>query len=321
MARVWHALRTEFRGDGAVAGAPASARSVYSRGMQARKSWGKAVLLLVALALAALAQKPSPGDNFYSLEEERKFGQSTASTLERMLTVVREPKLDAYVARLSDVLARHANSPFSYSFTLYEDRRHNVLPPAAGPAGTLPLMPIDAFQCVLATEPVAVAGGPIFIPLSLLANSPNEAVFAFQLAHAMAHTADRHATRFMTRTDVIVASRFSFWQPAIQVQNETCGQGYKLPMTAMALLDDFEKRADSEAVITMSQADYTPEAIAAYFAAQTAPKNAARTISTHPTPRQRAQAIRNQFAKLPAATYDAATGGFDEARALAATMR
>lgn len=168
--------------------------------MRERKSWRKAVLLLVALALTSLAQKPSPGGNYYSFENERIFGQSTAASLEQMLSVVREPRLDAYVAGLSDALARHANSPFPYSVTLYEDRRRNVLPPAAGPAGTLPLMPIDAFQCALAIEPASVAGGAIFVPMSLLANAPNEAVFAFQLAHAMAHIADRHATRFMTRT-------------------------------------------------------------------------------------------------------------------------
>jgi len=296
--------------------------SRYSvRRMRRRKSWEKAVLLLLVPALIALAQKQSPGDNFYSLENERKFGQSTASRLEHALTVVREPKVDAYVAEVSDALARRANSPFPYSFTLYEDRRRNVLPLAAGAAGTLPLMPLDAFQCVLATEPVAVAGGSIFVPLSLLANSPNEAVFVFQLAHAMAHIADRHATKFMTRTDAIASAAPGLWGPRIQVQNPSCGQSYQLPFTAMALVGDLERRADSAAVVMMSQAGYSPEAIAAYFAAQPAPKSAARAFSTHQTPKQRAQAIRSQFAKLPAVTRNEGAGEFDEVKALAATMR
>lgn len=182
-------------------------------------------------------------------------------------------------------------------------------------------MPLDAFQCLLATEPVAVAGGPIFIPLSLLANSPNEAVFAFQLAHAMAHIADRDATRFMTRTDVAASAPPAFAPLKIRVENASCGQAYTVPFSAVNLAVSFERRADYEAVVMMSQAGYSPDAIAAYFAAQPAPKSAARAFSTHPTPKQRAQAIRNQFAKLPAATYDAATGGFDEAKALAATLR
>lgn len=92
-------------------------------------------------------------------------------------------------------------------------------------------------------------------------------------------------------------------------------------MTAATLLSDFERRADSEAVVIMSQAGYSPDAIAAYFAARRAPKSAARAFSTHPTPKQRAQSIRDQFAKLPVGAYDAATGGFDEAKALAATLR
>jgi Zn-dependent protease with chaperone function len=235
-----------------------------------------------------------------------------------MLTVVREPKLDAYVAKLADALAKYANSPFPYSFTLYEDRRRNVLPLAAGAPGTLPLMPLDAFQCLLATEPVAVAGGPIFVPLSLLANSPNEAVYVFQLAHAMAHISDRHATKFMTHTDLAASGRF---RHDVRVENASCGQAYTVPISAVTLASSFERRADSEAVVMTSQAGYSPEAVAAYLAAQPVPKSAARAFSTHNTPKQRAQAIRNQFANLPAATYGAAAGGFYEARALAATLR
>src|SRR5258708_18618020 len=48
-------------------------------------------------------------------------------------------------------------------------------------------------------EPVALPGGPILVPLSLLADAQTEAEFAFQLAHAMAHIALRHSTRQATR--------------------------------------------------------------------------------------------------------------------------
>ncbi len=264
----------------------------------------KAILLVGSLALAASAQQLSPkGGNFYSLENERKLGLSTAATLERMLPVVREPKLDAYVAKLGEALAKYGNSPFPFSFTLFEDRRQDDASHAAGVPGILPIMPLDAFQGV-ATEPVAVAGGPIFVPLSLLADSPNEAVLAFQLAHAMAHIADRHATWFMTQTDL------------------TAAKGIAPRFNALCWPENgLDKRADFVAVAVISQAGYSPQAIAAYLAAQPARKRAGCPFPTHATPKQRAQAIRSQFARLAPASYDAATGGFDEAKALAATVR
>jgi hypothetical protein len=81
---------------------------------------------------------------------------------------VNEPKLDAYIAQLGAALAKNATTPFTYTFTVYDDRKPANGPRTAGStrlAGAGAAMPMDAFQG-RAAEPVAVAGGPIFIPLS-----------------------------------------------------------------------------------------------------------------------------------------------------------
>lgn len=62
-------------------------------------------------------------------------------------------------------------------------------------------MPFDA--TVSLAEPMAVAGGGIFVPAGLLANSPTEAAFALKLAHAIAHIALRHPTRMATRAEIV----------------------------------------------------------------------------------------------------------------------
>lgn len=274
-----------------------------------------AALLLGSLAGAAFAQEPSAkGVNFYSVEKERELGQAFAAKLESALPIVQEPKLDAYVAQLGAALAKYADSPFTYTFTVYEDRRPGQEPPQAGSTmpSAGPVMPLDAFRGQ-AGEPVAVAGGPIFIPMSLLASAPNEAVFAFQLAHAMAHTASRHQTRQATKLELMGIS-------AQVAQDMPAGQrGMAIPMGYVAFSRAAEREADYWAVQIVSQAGYSPEAMASYLSGEPDPKNP--VFSPRPIPSERAKAIRAELEKLPPASYSAATGGFDEAKTLAAAVR
>jgi beta-barrel assembly-enhancing protease len=285
-------------------------------------------LLLGSLAVTASAQEPSgkaanheptldayiaqsaKGLNFYSLERERELGRRGAGKLERALPIVHEPKLDAYIAQLGATLAKYANSPFTYTFTVYEDRK-----PGSEPDGAGVLMPMDAFWGQ-AGEPVAVAGGPIFIPLSLLAAAPNEAVFAFQLAHAMAHIALRHATKQATRTELTGLDATPSWgAQSIPIADR---RPTAVPMGMLQFSRSFERQADYVALRIVSRAGYSPEAMAAYLSGQPAPERAAAAFSAHPTPSERSKAIRAKLESLPAATYTAATGGFAEASAIAA---
>src|SRR5258708_4000371 len=155
-----------------------------------------ASVLAWSLGLSAYAQTPSSkGVNFYSLDREVVIGLQGAADLARALPVVHEAKLDAYLTKLSSELAKHADPQFAYSFTVYEDRK------PLGLQSNEMATPADAFRGK-ATEPVALPGGPIFVPLSLLANAQNEAEFTFQLAHGMAHVALRHSTRQATRGEI-----------------------------------------------------------------------------------------------------------------------
>jgi len=288
-----------------------------------------AALLLGSLAGASWAQEagaPRPaakGVNFYSLEKERQLGQQLASRMAGSLPLVHEPKLDAYVAQLGAVLAKYAKAPFDYSFTFYEDRKLPQESPAgvfSGPAAG-GVMPVDALRGP-AGEPVAVAGGPIFIPMSLLADAPSEAVFAFELAHAMAHTAMRHQTRLATKTELTELAGVAGQVQGSPVSNNSAAanrQTATLPQLTFARAA--EREADYTAVQIVAKAGYDPLAMADYVSGQPAPAGPAAS-SPHPLPGHRAGAIREEIARLlPNGTYGASTGGFAEAKKLAATVR
>jgi predicted Zn-dependent protease len=266
--------------------------------------------LLASMALTAAAQGRAKGVNFYSLDRERELGRVAAEELQRRLPVVNEPAIDAYIARLGGGLAAYANSPFAYTFILYNDRAART--GSASPAAAGPLMPADAFEGE-AIEPVSVSGGTIFVPLSLLADAPNEAVFAFQLAHAMAHVALRHATKGATRANLLgIAAKAQNIAAAGVPQGST-------PLGALSFERAFERQADYTAAGMASQAGYGPEAMAAYLSAQPEPRNAA--LSPRIAPKERVQEIHAAVKGQPPAPARAASAGFTEAIAIAARLR
>jgi predicted Zn-dependent protease len=285
-----------------------------------------AAVLLGSLAVTAWAQDPkldayiaqsAKGINYYTVARERELGRSAAAGLERVLPIVHEPKLDAYMAQLGATLAKNVTTPFTYTFTAYDDRKPGNGPRQGDltrPAGAGAAMPMDAFLGP-AGEPVAVAGGPVFIPLSLLAAAPNESEFAFQLAHAMAHIALRHATKLATRTDLMGLDLSRAQNVALADRRDSGA----IPLNVLAFSRAFERQADYVALRIVSLAGYSPESMAAYLSGQAATAKAA--FSARPAPGERAKAIRREAEKLPAGTYDAATGGFDEAREMAGKVR
>ena len=270
--------------------------------------WTALLALALSLSTPSFAQPASAsGLNFYSLEAERRLGHNSAAALEGVLPLVEDAGLNAYVQRLGAALAAHAASPFTFSFTLYEDRRTGGS--FASPA-SVAVSPIDA-SSGHPLEPLAVAGGPIFVPMSLLAAAPSESALAFQLAHAMAHIAARHATRNKTRAEVMQTQEISY-------SSGVSG----IPMGSLSFSRANEREADYLAVQILAKAGFDPEAAAAALAAQPAPPPGAisRVFQPRPPAAERAQAIRSQLAKMPPTKYQAATGDFAEAKARAAIV-
>jgi predicted Zn-dependent protease len=284
-----------------------------------------ASVLMGLLVLPAYAQELSAkGVNFYSLAREIQTGQESAATLVRTLPIVHEPKVDAYLANLTAELVKYADPRFAYSFTVYEDRKPLGPQWVAMRNARAVATPADAFEG-RAAEPVALAGGPILVPLSLLADAPDEAAFAFQLAHAMAHVALRHSTRLATRQELLNIGTVALETqkvsaPAAAVIFSTQPLAMELGMLTFARA--FEREADTVAAGIVAEAGYDPETVVAWLEGQPpAGARPSRVFSAHPTMDRRVETVRAKIDRLPSRVYAAATGDFDEVKASAATVR
>lgn len=269
-------------------------------------------VLLGSLVWTASAQEPSSrGVNFYTVAREVELGQQAAVDLERTLPAVHEPKLDAYIAQLGSQLSKYADPQFVYTFAVYDDRKPVPAPPSAM------AMPADAFG-MQPGEPVAIAGGRVLVPLGLLAGAPNEAVFAFQLAHAMAHIAARHSTRRASRQQLVDMTTAGLEAQKVPVAGQMAAASQA---ASLSLTRGFELQADSDAARIMAGAGYNPEAAIQYLEGQSPAAQTAAVLSAHPTTSQRVETIRSVLGNLPARAYSGGAGGFAEAKALAAGVR
>lgn len=264
--------------------------------------------ILCAVAGCAAAQ-PGQGVNFYSVDREIALGRQIAAGMAATLPVVHDPALEAYVAKLVAPLTAQVSSRFHYTFTLFDDRKPWWAP------GFEFATPADGES----EEPVAIAGGAIFVPLSGLRNAPTEAVFAFQLAHAVAHVALRHATRAATRTDLfqIGMQPLAALQPATGYAKVALSEGARLaqPVAELAFARRFELEADQAAAGFLAEAGFDPQPVIPYLEAKLEPHPL--ILAAHPSGSQRAAAVKAFMEKLPAREYTAATGEFAAMKAIA----
>jgi predicted Zn-dependent protease len=237
-------------------------------------------LLLPAFAQGQSAQAIGGGINFYKLDKEIALGEQLAGDVRRESKLLASDLVQEYVARLGRQLeAQTPGAKFPYSFTAIQ-----YLPAGIADDPT--------------HEAMALPGGPIFIPASLILQAQNTAEFAGMLAHAMAHVAARHCTRSQTRGDLMqIGSRtalppFGCW----------VGQA-AMPLEYLSFQRAFERQADYFAVQIMAQAGYDPAALAAYIThAEPPPEQRTATLrsfSPWPPADERSRLIEKEIAKLP----------------------
>ncbi len=230
-------------------------------------------LILFALASVAFAQQPSTENpNYYSARREPQVGQRLVTQLQANVTATPEPRLDQIGSRLA------AHIPGSqYHFFVFEGGKpsEDTAPSAAFPAD---------WRRLQLDEPIAVAGGMIFVPRALL--SRDDAQLAAILAHAMAHTALHHQTEGMTRgelaqVEVQVASRSSSDEAPQLVQ--------AVALKRFAFDRSCELAADKYAVKLLHDAGLDPQSLVAYLRTLPAPANG--TSAVYPAPAERIAAV------------------------------
>ena len=129
------------------------------------------------------------------------------------------------------------------------------------------------------------------------------------LAHAMAHSAERHGTRQATRGEIANLSNI----PLVFVGGGAEPMG---PVGFFSLQRRFEIEADALAVKMTSSAGYDPEALVRYIA-RVQPGDIARPASPMPTRESRLAGMEKAIQQLPPKIYsstDEFSGIQDEVR-------
>lgn len=121
-------------------------------------------------------RKVSGTVNFYSIAQEIALGKQLALEIGKQARLVDDPIVSEYINRLGQNLARNSDVAFPVSFSLIESDEINAF--------TLP-------------------GGFIFVNTGLLKLSGNEAELASAMAHELGHAAARHATRQVSRNQIL----------------------------------------------------------------------------------------------------------------------
>jgi predicted Zn-dependent protease len=232
------------------------------------------LLALAPFALVAFAQQPNTDDtnNYYSLRRETQVGQRLVTQLQANVTAAPEPRLDQIGSRLA------AHSPgFQYHFFVFDGGKpaEDTAPAAAFPAD---------WRRLQLDEAIAVAGGMIFVPRTLL--SRDDAQLSAILAHAMGHIALRHATVGMTRgelaqVEVQVASRASSDEAPQLVQ--------AVALKRFAYDRSCETAADTYAVKLLKDSGLDPQSLVQYLHTLPPPANGASAV--YPAPNERIAAV------------------------------
>ena len=262
---------------------------------------------------STVAQSPkSNGFNLYSNAEEKSKGLETARKLDETPAIAEDRKLDRYFANLTAAFAQHSASPFSFTFKAYQDRKQPMVTELKF------ITPQDAFQGK-ATEPICVAGGFIYIPLSLLAGARDETAFAFQVAHAMAHIALRHATRTRSRADLMEKTNVGTNEPFSEQQRK----GLELLRNGAQrkLSRDYELDADEAAVRMMVRAGFDPSTVIPYLEKSSDIKETEPFNSYHPSRSRRIEVVKKTIAGIESQGIPVKIEGFAEAKDFAAALR
>ena len=240
------------------------------------------LFLLLAVAAFAYSQQPSGvHDNYYSLSTEVEVGQRFVKQLEAAgVTASPEPRLDA----IGNRLATHSPE-FKYGFLVFDGGTpsQDTAPNAAFPAD---------WRRLELDEPIAVAGGPIYVPRRLL--SSDDARLTFLLAHAMGHIALRHPTRGMTLGELA--------QVEVQAASRTVPEDAPQQVKAVALKRfafdrACELEADAYAIKLLKDSGADATAMVAYL--RTLPPQQNEEMSVYPAPAERIVSAEHAFAALP----------------------
>jgi hypothetical protein len=259
-----------------------------------------AALLTWTLAAPAFSQTHIVAPpNRYAPSDDVKLGQQAAAQARKELPLLRDEKIDSYVATVGQRLAaaipdEYRHPEFRFTFEVVNQKE------------------INAF---------ALPGGPMFLNRGMIEAAQTEGEMAGVMAHEMSHVALRHGTAQATKGE-----KFQMGAIAGQILGAVVGgaagslisQGSQFGLGTYFLKysREYESQADILGAQILARAGYNPSEMANMFKTIEAQggSNGPEWLSDHPNPGNRYERI-TQEARVLQVNGHADTGEFREIQA------
>lgn len=249
--------------------------------------------------VSAIGNRKVGGLDWYPIETDIKIGKAAAQQVEQNVKLVEDPVVTEYVNRIGQNLVRNSDAKVPFTIKVVNSDEINAL---------------------------ALPGGPLYVNSGLIMAADDEAELAGAMAHEIAHVALRHATRTMSRADIVNIASI----PLIIVSGSAGSQGPRLamPLTFLKFSREFEAEADYFGVQYMYKAGYDPNALVSFFEKIQAlekkkPSALSQAFASHPQTRSRMQKSQEEIAAIlpPRDHYVETTSEFSDVKARLAIAR
>lgn len=234
--------------------------------------------------------------NWYSIESEIALGKECSGIVEGNIKLFEDRAVTEYVNGIGQALVRHSDAKIPFTIRVVDSDDLNAF---------------------------SLPGGFLYVNYGVIIRSENEAELAGVMAHEVAHVAARHATRQMTRANLLSLASL----PLNVAGGGMIGQaiqlavGFAKPMEMLKFSRGFESEADYLGLEYLYAAGYDPQAFVAFLERSSAEEK--RTgkwdglFSTHPLTRTRIKKSQAEIARIfPGRDlYVVNTSRFDEIKA------
>ena len=252
--------------------------------------------------VGAIGNRKVGGLDWYSMDTDIKIGKTYSQQIERTLKLVDDPVVNEYVNRIGQNLVRNSDAKVPFTIKVVDDDSINAM---------------------------ALPGGFLYVNTGLILAADDETELAGAMAHEIAHVALRHATRQMTRAQILNLATVPLvvvsGLPGIigpQVAN------LALPATLLRFNRNFEAEADYFGLQYMYKTGYDPNALLTFFEKIAArekkkPGMLSKAFATHPQTPDRMRKSQEEIASIlpPRDHYVETTSEFSEVKARLAISR
>jgi predicted Zn-dependent protease len=234
--------------------------------------------------------------NWYTFDSEIALGKEYSALVEADLKLFDDPAVTEYVNGIGQMLVKHSDAKVPFTIKVVDSDELNAF--------TLP-------------------GGFLYVNYGVILIAEDEAELAGVMAHEVAHVAARHATRQMTRANMLslMSLPLNLAGGGIIGQAIQLAAGFAKPMEMLKFSRGFESEADYLGLEYLYAAGYDPQAFISFLERAAAEeRNLGKwggLLSTHPLMASRIKKSQNEIARIfPARnSYIVNTSHFDEVKA------